>query len=84
MQKEIVLLAKSLKDRGYCAAGIDLQTKQWIRLVSTTDGEAIDEDILDSHNIQELDTIRVNVIKPVPAGCHTLVSSIIITTTIAV
>lgn len=42
-----------------------------MRLVSTADGEAIRKDILDSHNIQELDTIRVNVIKPVPAGCHT-------------
>ncbi len=71
MQKEIVLLAKSLKDHGYCVAGIDLQTKQWVRLVSDIDGEAISKDALDSRGIKELDTIRVDVIKPVPSGCHT-------------
>jgi hypothetical protein len=71
MRKEIVLMTKSLKDRGYCVAGIDLQTKQWIRLVSSTDGDAIEKEVLDNDKIQELDTIKVEVIKPTPHKCHT-------------
>lgn len=33
--KDILLLTKSAKNGGLCVAGIDIQTKQWIRLVSS-------------------------------------------------
>lgn len=34
MRKKVILLTKSLKNGGYCVAGIDYYTGQWIRLVS--------------------------------------------------
>ena len=34
MEKKIIILAKSVKHSGYCVAGIDYETGEWIRLVS--------------------------------------------------
>ena len=31
---DVAILTKSIKNRGYCVAGIDINTGQWIRLVS--------------------------------------------------
>ena len=33
-RKEVVILTKSYKNKGYCVAGIDAETGEWIRLVS--------------------------------------------------
>lgn len=35
MEKKIIVLAKSRKHSGYCVAGIDYETGEWIRLVSS-------------------------------------------------
>lgn len=34
MQKKVIILTKSLKNGGYCVAGIDIETKKLVRLVS--------------------------------------------------
>lgn len=34
MQKKVIILTKSLKNREYCVAGIDIETKKLVRLVS--------------------------------------------------
>ncbi len=34
MEKKIIILAKSYKHSGYCVAGIDYETGEWIRLIS--------------------------------------------------
>ncbi|TWH49554.1 hypothetical protein [Sporomusa sp. KB1] len=34
MEKEIILMAKSWKGGGYCTAGIDTTTGEWVRIVS--------------------------------------------------
>jgi hypothetical protein len=41
MKKTIVILAKSLKHNGYCVAGKDVISKQWIRAVSDENGSAL-------------------------------------------
>lgn len=41
MEKEIVILAKSIKHRDFCIAGKDIETGEWVRPVSTRDGDAI-------------------------------------------
>ncbi|MCL2228430.1 MAG: hypothetical protein FWC00_01215 [Firmicutes bacterium] len=66
MKKQICILTKSLKDRDYCVAGIDLQTKQWIRLVSSKDGGAIPKELLDDRNINVLDVIEIELKGSVP------------------
>lgn len=38
MKRQIVLLTKSAKDKGYCVAGIDCETKKWVRLVTSENG----------------------------------------------
>lgn len=38
MEKEIVILAKSIKNGGFCIAGKDVNTNEWIRPVSTING----------------------------------------------
>ena len=35
MEKKIIILTKSKKHSGYCVAGIDYETGEWIRLVSS-------------------------------------------------
>ena len=35
MEKTIIILTKSKKHSGYCVAGIDFETGEWIRLVSS-------------------------------------------------
>ena len=32
---DVAILTKSAKNGGYCVAGIDMDTRQWIRLVSS-------------------------------------------------
>ena len=56
MIKKICILTKSVKDSGYCVAGIDVENKNWIRLVSSKDGDAIPKELLDNapKSIKEL------------------------------
>lgn len=35
MEKDIIILTKSFEKSGYCIAGIDYETGEWIRLVSS-------------------------------------------------
>ena len=65
MVKKIVLLTKSRKHGGYCTAGVDVETGEWVRIVSsgydkTTD--EIDEDeltYLDGTKAECLDVIQI-------------------------
>lgn len=48
MEKKIIILTKSKKHSGYCVAGIDYETGEWIRLVSSdmeTEGAVLWEDL---------------------------------------
>ena len=48
MEKKIIILTKSKKHSGYCVAGIDYETGEWIRLVSSdseTEGAVPREDL---------------------------------------
>lgn len=48
MEKKIIILTKSKKKSGYCVAGIDYETGEWIRLVSSdseTEGAVPWEDL---------------------------------------
>lgn len=48
MEKKIIILTKSKKHSGYCVAGIDYETGEWIRLVSSdseTEGAVPWEDL---------------------------------------
>jgi hypothetical protein len=73
MVKTICILTKSVKDRGYCVAGIDVETGEWIRLVSTKSGEAIEKETLDDEKnpIEVLDVVAVNLKEYVPHKCQT-------------
>lgn len=37
MEKNIILLTKSRKNRGYCVTGIDMHSGKWIRLIASED-----------------------------------------------
>ena len=47
MKNEVIILTKSIKRGGYCVAGIDANTGEWIRIVS--DDEYTEHAVLDSH-----------------------------------
>ena len=52
MEKTIIILTKSKKHSGYCVAGIDYKTGEWIRLVSSdieTEGAVPMKDLLFSN-----------------------------------
>lgn len=70
-RKEIAILTKSSKNRGYCVAGIDLETGEWIRLVSDDVGShgALFEGHMRYVNggiCQILDIVSVPVLGPAP------------------
>lgn len=44
MEDEIVVLAKSIKNHGFCVAGKSTRTHQWIRPVSTPEGGELTKD----------------------------------------
>lgn len=48
MKKTIILLTKSRKNKGYCTAGIDLESGEWIRIVSDGIG-CISNEMSDRH-----------------------------------
>lgn len=71
MEKEIIILTKSKKHSGYCIAGINYSTGEWIRLISNdkkTEGAVFEKDLIYSDNtkVEIYDIIKVNVIKYSP------------------
>lgn len=71
MQKEFILLTKSRKFNNYCIAGVELETGNWIRLVST-DAEiqcAVPKEDFTYENTNEaqiLDIVSFNVANSIP------------------
>jgi hypothetical protein len=71
MEVELVILTKSSKNKGYCVAGIDIKSGQWIRL--TSDNES-SHGALFTNNMQYedkticqiLDVVRVKIVKRNP------------------
>jgi len=64
MEKEIILMAKSWKGGGYCIAGIDTTTRDWVRIVSDDAARqhaVTDEDMKyqDGTSPQILDRVRI-------------------------
>ncbi len=73
MEKEIIILAKSKKYGGYCVAGIDVRTGEWIRLSSNnkeTHGAVPKSFMKDGygHTLEVLDQIKVNLKQYIPEG----------------
>ena len=73
MEREVIILAKSKKYGGYCVAGIDAQTGEWIRLVSADKGShgAVPKySMVDKKGevISILDQIKVEVVQHIPEG----------------
>lgn len=71
MRKDIIVLTKSIKHNGYCVAGIDAHTGEWVRLVSDdheSEG-AVPAEMLqysDGSFVQIYDVISVEIISHVP------------------
>lgn len=71
MKNEVIILTKSIKRGGYCVAGIDANTGEWIRIVS--DDEYTEHAVLDSHmrysngnSVNIFDIVRIDFIEHVP------------------
>lgn len=71
MKKQICILTKSLKDRDYCVAGVDVATGRWIRLVTSKDGGAFPKEKLDDAHFKELDVLEVQLKKHAPYRVQT-------------
>lgn len=75
MIKQICILTKSYKHGGYCVAGIDINTKEWIRLVNSdnpnTDEIRKEQMFLNGKSIECLDVIEYDFIKNIPNSCQT-------------
>ena len=71
MDKDIIILTCSLKNSGYCVAGIDIDSKEWIRLVAPGhfDRNEIPKSFMvysDSKPCKPLDVVSVDIIKELP------------------
>ena len=72
MKKTVLILTKSAKTGGYCVAGIDVNTRQWIRLV--TDNAEVHNSLTDDNMVcsngricNKLDVVEVEFIRNAPA-----------------
>lgn len=72
MKKTVLILTKSAKTGGYCVAGIDVNTKQWVRLV--TDNEEVHKSLTDDNMVcsngkicDKLDVVEVDFIRNAPS-----------------
>ncbi|MDP8033844.1 hypothetical protein QJU43_06685 [Pasteurella atlantica] len=71
MEKEIVILAKSIKHNGYCVAGKYFSTKQWVRLVSNSGGGQLSfeqvqyENIYGRFEVKPLQRMKIGLVKEV-------------------
>lgn len=69
---ELVILAKSIKHRGYCVAGKCVAGKkngEWIRVVSDEKGKELTYEqamACNANDIKPLDKVKINLIKPEP------------------
>lgn len=75
MIRQICILTKSYKHGGYCIAGIDIKTKEWVRLVNSDDPN-IDEIrkeqmFLNGKPIECMDIVEFDFIKNIPNSCQT-------------
>lgn len=71
MRKQIIILTKSDKHSGYCVAGIDRDTGEWIRVVSndvsTEYAVPYDDMFLDDGSFVEVyDIVEIDFLRPVP------------------
>jgi len=69
MKKTIIILTKSKKHSGYCVAGIDYETGEWIRLLSSdneTEGAVPRDDLVFSNGqiLEVYDIITCDLVKP--------------------
>lgn len=73
---DVLILTKSSKHDKYCVAGVDVKTREWVRLVSTNDecdGAVSKFEMTDKngYEIVPLDVVRVMVNRKCPIGCQT-------------
>ncbi len=63
-------MTKSYKNGGYCVAGFDTETKEWIRLVASEDParSELPKSLFDGFDYLEI--LEVEVLRPVPYGCQ--------------
>ncbi len=71
MEKDIIILTCSAKHGGYCVAGIDLTTNEWIRLVGSDnlDTNEIPKSFMRYSNLRTckpLDVVSVDIIENLP------------------
>lgn len=71
MKKEVAILTKSSKFKGYCVAGIDINTGEWVRFVS--DNEQVhgalstyDISYADGRICKPLDVVSVDIVRAAP------------------
>ena len=69
---EAVILTKSVKNGGYCVAGINVQTNQWVRFVSNdiaSHGALFDKDMQyeDESYCKILDVVRIPILNNFPS-----------------
>ena len=72
---DVIILTKSSKHDKYCVAGIELKTREWVRLVSTNDGcdgavSKYEMTDINGYEIVPLDVVRVRVNRKCPIGCQ--------------
>ncbi len=73
MKIEVAILTKSSKNGGYCVAGIDMNTGEWVRFVSNnekTHGALSNYDIsyAGEHICKPLDVVSVHIVEAVPSA----------------
>lgn len=71
MKKEIIILTKSDKRAGYCVAGIDKETGEWIRIISSnrmTEHAVPETDLIcdDGKEVDIYDIVEIEFIKAAP------------------
>ena len=71
MKREVAILTKSSKFGGFCVAGVDINTGEWVRFVSNdvrTHGALSAFDITYENRkiCKPLDIVSVDVVAPVP------------------
>lgn len=75
MKKQICILTKSYKNGGYCVAGIDVESKQWVRLVNSEDHTADEirkeQMFFNGKAINCLDVLEYDFIDNIPFSCQT-------------
>ena len=75
MNRDIVILTKSRKNNEYCVAGLDIETGEWIRLVTDETGAPLLSVHTEYKNVQgfcePLNVVRVEILRRVAHKNHT-------------